>query len=109
LKSGRGGTAAMPRSEQAPAEKLLHTLLDRFEAPTDRVRDITQPIDYTQVGNPAAQDEFHRVLKDAERVGAVALEKERLGRFTGEYARVRLINAEALYAFLVRSPSGTIA
>jgi hypothetical protein len=91
------------------AEVLLHLLLDRFEAPKARVRDITQPIDYTKVGGPAAQDDFHRVLQDAERAGAVALERERLGRFTGEFARVRLINAESLYAFLARSPSGTVA
>nr|WP_281720879.1 Wadjet anti-phage system protein JetD domain-containing protein [Nitrosomonas nitrosa] len=99
----------MPQSEQSPAERLLHILLDRFEAPAPRVRDITQTIDYTQVGDPAAQDEFHRILQDAERAGAIALEKERLGRFTGEYARVRLSNADALYGFLVRPPAGTIA
>lgn len=99
----------MPQSEHPPAEKLLHVLLDRFEAPTPRVRAITQTIDYAQVGDPAAQDEFHRVLQDAERAGAIALEKERLGRFTGEYARVRLTDADALYSFLVRTPAGTIA
>lgn len=36
----------MPRSSK-PAERLLHLLLDRFEAPKQRVRDITQTIDYT--------------------------------------------------------------
>jgi hypothetical protein len=84
-------------------------LLDRFEAPRQRARDITQTIDYTQVGGPAAQDEFHRVLQDAERAGAIALEKARLGRFTGEFARVRLLDAAKLYKFLLRSPAGAVA
>jgi hypothetical protein len=87
---------------------LLHLLLDRLEAKKERVRDITQPIDYTRVGGPAAQDELHRVLQDAERVGAIALERGRLGRFTGEFARIRLVNAEKLYQFLVRTPSTSI-
>ncbi len=91
------------------AETLLNLLLDRFEAPRARVRDITQPIDYTQIGGPAAQDEFHRVLQDAERVGCIALERERLGRFTGEFARVRLIDADSLYRFLVRAPANSTA
>jgi hypothetical protein len=91
------------------AETLLHRLLDRFEAPQARVRDITHPIDYTQVGGPAAQDEFHRVLRDAERAGGITLERERLGRFTGEFARVRLVNADSLYRFLVRPPADSIA
>lgn len=99
----------MRRNSASAAEALLHLLLDRFEAPKARVRDITQPIDYTKVGGPAAQDEFHRVLQDAERAGGIALESERLGRFTGEFARVRLTDAESLYKFLARSPSGTIA
>jgi hypothetical protein len=76
------------------AESLLHLLLDRYEAPKERVRDITQQIDYTKIGGPAAQDEFHRILEDAERAGGIALEKERLSRFTGEYARVRLTDAD---------------
>jgi hypothetical protein len=92
------------------ADTLLNRLLDRFEAPKERIRDITQPIDYTQVGGPSAQDEFHRVLKDAERTGGIALERERLGRFTGgEFARIRLIDADSLYKFLVRVPANSIA
>ena len=96
-------------SNSGPAEALLNLLLDRFEAPKNRVRDITQPIDYTKVGGPGAQDEFHRVLRDAERAGGITLEAERLGRFTGELARVRLIDADRLYRFLVRCPAGTMA
>lgn len=96
-------------SGAATAEALLNRLLDRFEAPTARVRDITQPIDYTQVGGPSAQDEFHRVLHDAERASSIALERERLGRFTGEFARVRLIDADSLYRFLGRTPAKTSA
>jgi hypothetical protein len=99
----------MQPNNGGPAEALLNLLLDRFEAPQARVRDITQPLDYTQMGGPGAQDEFHRVLRDAERAGGVALETERLGRFTGELARVRLIDADNLYRFLVRSPAGTLA
>lgn len=99
----------MQRSSGLTGEALLNLLLDRFEAPRERARDITQAIDYTQVGGPAAQDEFHRVLHDAERTGAIALEKARLGRFTGEFARVRLLDAGKLYQFLVRSPAGEIA
>ncbi len=101
--------AKMQPSSRLTGEALLHLLLDRFEAPRERARDITQTIDYTQVGEPAAQDEFHRVLHDAERTGAIALEKARLGRFTGEFARVRLLDADKLYQFLVRSPAGAIA
>jgi hypothetical protein len=80
-----------------------------LEGPRARVRDITQPIDYTQVGGPAAQDEFHRVLQDAERAGGIRLERERLGRFTGEFARVRLVDADSLYKFLVRASADSIA
>jgi hypothetical protein len=99
----------MQQNSSLPAESLLNLLLDRYEEPKARLRDITQRIDYKQIGGPAAQDEFHRILQDAERVGGVALEKERMGRFTGEYARVRLINADNLYKFLVRAPAGTVA
>lgn len=99
----------MPQNNFHSAESLLHLLLDRFEVPKARVRDITQPIDYTVIGGPTAQDDFHRILKDAERAGGIALEQERLGRFTGEYARVRLTNPDSLYSFLARKPSGTIA
>ncbi len=101
--------AKMQSSRGPTGEALLHLLLDRFEAPRQRARDITQTIDYTQVGGPAAQDEFHRVLQDAERAGAIALEKARLGRFTGEFARVRLLDAAKLYKFLLRSPAGAVA
>lgn len=99
----------MRRNNQSGAEGLLNLLLDRFETPRPRTRDITQPIDYTEVGGPAAQDEFHRVLQDAERAGAVALEQTRVGRFTGEFARVRLVDPVCLYKFLVREPAATNA
>lgn len=99
----------MQRSSQHPAEALLNGLLDRFEAPRARVRGITQPIDYTLVGGPAAQDDFHRVLQDAARAGGVALEKAPIGRFTGEFARVRLLDPASLYKFLVRAPAVTLA
>ncbi|MFL6386595.1 MAG: Wadjet anti-phage system protein JetD domain-containing protein [Terriglobales bacterium] len=91
------------------ADVLLNKLLDRFESQRERVRDITQPINYKHVGGPAAQDDLHRVLKDAERSGGITLEKNRLGRFTGELARVRLLNAEMLYKFLGRSSAESIA
>ena len=99
----------MQPSSQHPAEALLNGLLDRFEAPRARVRGITQPIDYTLVGGPAAQDDFHRVLQDAARAGGVALEKAPIGRFTGEFARVRLLDPASLYKFLVRAPAVTLA
>lgn len=99
----------MPQNSEFTAEALLNTLLDRLEAPKVRVRDITVSVDYTRVGGPAEQDEFHRVLNDAEREGAVRLESGRLGRFTGELARVRLVDAPRLYAFLVRSPAKSVA
>jgi hypothetical protein len=99
----------MRRNNRQTAEALLNLLLDRVEAPQARVRDITQPIDYTQIGDPTAQDEFHRVLQDAERAGGIALERDRLGRFTGEFARVRLIDAAKLYGFLARAPADAIA
>jgi Uncharacterized protein conserved in bacteria C-term(DUF2220) len=99
----------MPPIDALTADDLLHVLLDRYEAPKARARDITQPIDYTRIGDPLAQDRFHQVLQDAARVGAIQLEQERVGRFTGEYARVRLIDAQALYRFLVRVPAGTSA
>lgn len=99
----------MPRNSQYTAETLLNRLLDRFEAPMARTRDITQTIDYTLVGGPTAQDEFHRVLRDAERAGGVALEQDRVGRFTGEFARVRLVDPDKLYRFLVRAPAGVTA
>src|SRR5947209_6756123 len=99
----------MRQNSPHTAETLLNTLLDRFETPKERVRDITQTIDYTQVGGPAAQDDFHRVLHDAARAGGIALERNRLGRFTGEFARIRLIDASKLYQFLNRSPAAAIA
>lgn len=99
----------MQQNSQHAAEALLNGLLDRFETPRARVRDITQPIDYTLVGGPEAQDNFHRILQDAERAGGVALERARLGRFTGEFARVRLVDPSSLYKFLVRAPAETLA
>ncbi|MDB6099988.1 MAG: hypothetical protein JWN58_2691 [Gammaproteobacteria bacterium] len=99
----------MPPNSTYTAEALLNLLLDRFEAPKARVRDITQPIDYTKIGGPVAQDDFHRILHDAERAGGIALERDRLARFTGELARIRLTDADSLYRFLVRSPAGTMA
>jgi hypothetical protein len=99
----------MPRNNQYSADNLLNRLLDRFEAPLARTRDITQTIDYTLVGGPVAQDEFHRVLRDAERAEGIALEQDRLGRFTGEFARVRLVDPDKLYRFLVRAPAGVTA
>lgn len=99
----------MQQNSQHAAEALLNLLLDRFEAPVVRVRDITQPIDYTLIGGPSAQDDFHRVLHDAERTGGIALEQARLGRFTGELARVRLVDPDSLYKFLVRAPATTTA
>lgn len=99
----------MQRNSQHPAEALLHMLLDRYEAPRARVRDITQAIDYTTIRGPSMQEDFHRVLRDAERTGGIALEQARLGRFTGEFARVRLIDPDRLYAFLSRPPAVTIA
>jgi hypothetical protein len=109
LKSGSVGNGAMRQNSQITAEVLLNFLLDRYEMPKERVRDITHPVDYRQIGGPAAQDEFHRVVQDVEQVGAIALERERLGRFTGEFARVRLMNADKLYQFLGRTPSDAIA
>jgi hypothetical protein len=99
----------MPPNSPLAAEALLNLLLDRFEEPRERTRDITEPIDYTQIGGPSAQDEFHRILRDAERAGGIALEQERLGRFTGEFARIRLIEADNLYRFLARVPADSIA
>lgn len=99
----------MQQSSQLAAEALLNLLLDRYEQPRARVRDITQPIDYTAVGGPAAQDNFHRVLQDAARAGGIALEQAQLGRFTGEFARVRLVDPQCLYKFLVRAPAATKA
>lgn len=99
----------MPQTERVTAERILHSMLDRHEQPKGRTRDITHPIDYRCVGGPADQDEFHRVLRDAERTGAIALEKNALGRLTGELARIRLLDAGRLYIFLVREPAGVIA
>jgi len=87
------------------AEVLLNTILDRFESSNKRVRDIIYTIDYRKVCGPAAQDDFHRSLQDAERDGCIKLEKNRFGHFTGEFARVRLVNAGKLYKFLCRAPA----
>lgn len=99
----------MPPSKRVTGDDILNGLLDRHESPRERVRDITQRIDYNRVGGPAEQDSLHRVLRDAERAGGVCLEADRLGRFTGEIARVRLTDANALYRFLNRPPSVDIA
>ena len=99
----------MPPSNGATGEDILNGLLDRHESPRERARDITQRIDYNLVGGPAEQDSLHRVLRDAERAGGVRLEEDRLGRFTGEIARVRLTSADALYRFLNRQPSSVVA
>jgi hypothetical protein len=87
------------------AELLLNTLLDRFESSAKRVRDVLYTIDYKKVGGPTAQDNFHRVLQDAERARCIKLEKGKFGRITGEFARVRLVDAEKLYKFLSRLPA----
>jgi hypothetical protein len=94
-----------PRSEQLTAEALLHGLLDRVEDGRLRTRALTQKIDYLRVDGPAAQDTLHRVLEDAARMGAVALERDRLAERTGEYTRIRLKDADTLYRYLHRTPS----
>ena len=99
----------MQRNKGVTGDDILNGLLDRHESPRERVRDITQRIDYNRVGGPAEQDSLHRVLRDAERAGGICLEADRLERFTGEIARVRLTNADALYRFLNRLPSANIA
>lgn len=99
----------MPPNSPVTAEVLLKKLLDRFESRKERIRDITQTIDYKRVGGPAAQDDLHRALQDAERSGGIALERNRLGRFTGEFARIRLLDGERLYKFLGRSSAESIA
>src|SRR3546814_13719485 len=99
----------MPPSKGVNGDDILNGFLDRHESPRERVRDITQRIDYNRVGGPAEQDSLHRVLRDAERAGGIRLEEDRLGRFTGEIARVRLTDADALYRFLNRQPSADIA
>jgi hypothetical protein len=99
----------MPPSKGFTGDDILNGLLDRHESPRERVRDITQRIDYNRVGGPAEQDSLHRVLRDAERAGGIRLEEDRLGRFTGEIARVRLTNVGALYRFLNRQPSTDVA
>lgn len=91
------------------AESLLHSLLDRLESSNKRVRDVLYTIDYKKVGGPADQDNFHRVLQDAERAQCIKLEKSKFGRFTGEFARVRLVDARGLYRFLCRFPAPTTA
>ena len=99
----------MPPSKGVTGDDILNGLLDRHESPRERVRDITHRIDYNRVGGLAEQDSLHRVLRDAERAGGVRLEADRLGRFTGEIARIRLTNANALYRFLNRQQSTNVA
>ena len=99
----------MRRNNPITGETLLNGLLDRYEEPQERVRDITQKIDYKRVGGPADQDNLHRVLGDAERAGGVRLERDRNARFTGELARVRLVDVAALYRFLNRTPAVDVA
>lgn len=99
----------MPRASKITGDGLLHALLDKLEDPKERARDIIFPINYLKVGGPSCQDNFHRALEDAAARGAIALERKREGRFTGEYARARLIDPDRLYAFLNRRPSKAIA
>jgi hypothetical protein len=42
----------MQQNSQHAAEALLNLLLDRFEAPVVRVRDITQPIGHLEIPLP---------------------------------------------------------
>ena len=99
----------MPPRKGITGDDILNGLLDRQESGRERVRDIIERIDYNRVGGPTEQDSLHRVLRDAERAGGVCVEAGRLERFTGEIARVRLTNADALYLFLNRLPSVDIA
>ena len=99
----------MPPREGVTGDDILNGLLDRQESSRERVRDIIERIDYNRVGGPTEQDSLHRVLRDAERAGGVRLESGRLERFTGEIARVRLTDADALYRFLNRRPSVDVA
>ena len=99
----------MAPNKRVTGDEILNGLLDRYESPRKRIRDITQRINYNHIGGPTDQDSLHRILRDAERAGGVCLEANRLERFTGEIARVRLTDAEALYRFLHRSPSSDIA
>lgn len=84
------------------ARELLGILLDRLEDRPDRTR--LPSVRPPEAWSSAAQrDTFERVLANAERCGAITVERGR-GEARHLVQRIRLRDAAALYAFLDRTP-----
>lgn len=85
------------------ARDILGILLDRLERVPDRTRQPTEraPSDFPSAGERAA---FDRLLADAERKGAISVDKGR-GEAKHLTERIRLKDASRLYEFLGRIPA----
>ncbi|QFY61478.1 DUF2399 domain-containing protein [Rhizobium grahamii] len=84
------------------AARLLHNLLDRYEARPS----IPHPLSYAdEAAFPSveARDRFVETIRAAEKLGAVSLENTKAADADG--LRIRLLDADALYRHLDRRPS----
>ena len=61
--------AKMQPSRGLTGEALLNLLLDRFEAPRARARDITQTIDYTRIGGLSNEIQQKLIRHRPETIG----------------------------------------
>lgn len=84
------------------ARAVLNELLDRLERQPKRVREITRtlPQSFDAAGD---RDSFTALLRSAERMDAVRLVEGR-GELSHLLSRIYLVSADALYAFLERTP-----
>lgn len=89
------------RKKFTSSDALLHDLLDRLEARPGVTRHLSY-IDYDAFPNIAAQDRMESDLSTAERLGAIALTRE---RHSTEIRLIKLIDAPRLYTYLGRVPA----
>jgi hypothetical protein len=83
------------------SEALLHDLLDRLEA-RPGVAHHRSYVDYDAFPNIAAQDRMESDLVTAEKLGVIALTRE---RHSTEIRMVKLVDAPGLYTHLERMPA----
>jgi hypothetical protein len=85
------------------AKKIIETLVRRTEENPERVRGATQRVDEQSIA-PLDLDDFHRSMKEAEKIGGIALE---WGKREESHIlqRVRLVDLEKSCRVLGRLPA----
>lgn len=86
----------------------LNAMLDTLEAQPERKAAILVKPDYARIPDTDALESFVRIVREAESVGAIAIEMKR-GLENHQIARLRLADPAALYRYLRREQGRSIA